>query len=843
MVRSISLLACKTCIFILLLCFYLPFSFARDNITLNHSISDGETIISIGQIFELGFFTPGNGSNNDPRRYVGIWYKSDPETIVWVANRNSPLNKKNGVFGIGEDGNIAIFDEHKSPVWKANVSVPPKGMVKLLDSGNLQILSNPLEVIWESFKHPTDTFLPGMEMDRNLVLKSWASNDDPAEGKFKFQLEHSQYTIRMERSIYWQSRVSGDFMPDDILPIVSSLLSNSNRSGITYNRTKTTSSSFSKNNTRLVMHFDGTVQYFTRLNESAPWNLTWWKPKNRCDKFRACGNYERCSNSENRSTCECLPGFKSNLPDSSRDFSGNCQRTAPLCDGVAKILNFKPLNVNKVEKPDHFPVSSENECKEVCLKDCNCQAYSIETSQVRGVTRKCWIWSYDLYNIQVEDTNGGREIHLRVQPNISPEPKQTKQDGGPNNINNQFKQWPLAFAVTVASVLALAFAVFYIFTRKAKVKKKEDQGSHQPLHFYDEQRQVKELIDSGGLNDEVKKGIDLPFFDFESILAATENFSEANKLGKGGFGPVYKGKFPGGQEIAVKRLSRVSGQGMEEFKNEVVLIARLQHRNLVRLLGYCIEGDEKILLYEFMPNKSLDSFIFDPNPSELLDWEMRFNIIMGIARGLLYLHQDSRLRIIHRDLKTNNILLDEEMNPKISDFGLARIFEGKQTEGATNRVVGTYGYMSPEYALDGFFSVKSDVFSFGVVILEIVSGKKNTGFYKSQEALSFLGYAWRLWQEDKVLDMMDRKLSAGSKTKTNEILKCINVGLLCVQEDPDDRPTMSDVITMLSSVSAALSTPKRPAFIVSRGFNYMAPSSSSSKAEPNNEITITLEGR
>ncbi|KAH7576823.1 hypothetical protein JRO89_XS01G0157200 [Xanthoceras sorbifolium] len=432
-------------------------------------------------------------------------------------------------------------------------------MVKLLDSGNLQILSNPLEVIWESFKHPTDTFLPGMEMDRNLVLKSWASNDNPAEGKFKFQLEHSQYTIRMERSIYWQSRVSGDFMPDDILPIVSSLLSNSNRSGITYNRTKTTSSSFSKNNTRLVMHFDGTVQYFTRLNESAPWNLTWWKPKNRCDKFRACGNYERCSNSENRSTCECLPGFKSNLPDSSRDFSGNCQRTAPLCDGVAKILNFKPLNVNKVEKPDHFPVSSENECKEVCLKDCNCQAYSIETSQVRGVTRKCWIWSYDLYNIQVEDTNGGREIHLRVQPNISPEPKQTKQDGGPNNINNQFKQWPLAFAVTVASVLALAFA------------------------------------------------------------------------------------------------------------------------------------------------------------------------------------------------------------------------------------------------------------------------------------------AWRLWQEDKVLDMMDRKLSAGSKTKTNEILKCINVGLLCVQEDPDDRPTMSDVITMLSSVSATLSTPKRPAFIVSRGFNYMA-SSSSSKAETNNEITITLEG-
>ncbi|KAL5865053.1 hypothetical protein ACOSQ3_002567 [Xanthoceras sorbifolium] len=670
-----------------------------------------------------------------------------------------------------------------------------------------------------------------MKMDGNLVLKSWKSNDNPAEGEFKFQLEDNQYTIKRKMSItYWKSGVSGDFMSDDILPIVSSLLSNSDRSGITYNHTRTTSSSFSKNNTRLVMYFDGTVQ----------------EPMNPCDEFRACGNSESCSNSENRSKCDCLPGFKSNSPDGSIDNSGSCQRTTPLCsNGVPNILNFRRLKVNKVRKPDkNFEVSSENDCKDEYLNDCYCQGYSNETSQFRGVTGNtaCWIWSDDLNNIQFEVTNGGREIHLRVQPNISAEANQTKPDGGPHSINNQFNQWPLAFAVIVASALALAFTVFYICARKSKVKKQEDQGSHQPLHFYDGQRQVKELIDSSGLNDEDKKGIDLPFFDFESILAATENFSEANKLGKGGFGPVYKGKFPGGQEIAVKRLSRVSGQGMEEFKNEVVLIARLQHRNLVRLLGYCIEGDEKILLYEFMPNKSLDSFIFDPNPSELLDWEMRFNIIMGIARGLFYLHQDSRLRIIHRDLKTSNILLDEEMNPKISDFGLARIFEGKQTEGATNRVVGTYGYMSPEYALDGFFSVKSDVFSFGVLILEIVSGKKNTGFYKSQETLSLLGYAWRLWQEDKVLDMMDRKLSAGSKTKTNEILKCINVGLLCVQEDPDDRPTMSDVITMLSSVSATLSTPKRPAFIVSRGFNYMA-SSSSSKAETNNEITITLEGR
>ncbi|PKI37963.1 hypothetical protein CRG98_041636 [Punica granatum] len=175
----------------------------------------------------------------------------------------------------------------------------------------------------------------------------------------------------------------------------------------------------------------------------------------------------------------------------------------------------------------------------------------------------------------------------------------------------------------------------------------------------------------------------------EIIVEATNNFSDENKLGQGGFGPVYKGKFPGGQEIAIKRLLSSSGQGFEEFRNEVILIARLQHRNLVRLLGYCIEGDEKILLYEYMPNKSLDSFIFDRTRRALLTWEIRMEIILGIARGMLYLHHDSRLRIIHRDLKTSNVLLDEETNPKISDFGLARIFEGKQTEASTNRVIGT----------------------------------------------------------------------------------------------------------------------------------------------------------
>ncbi|CAL5342504.1 unnamed protein product [Camellia sinensis] len=371
---------------------------------------------------------------------------------------------------------------------------------------------------------------------------------------------------------------------------------------------------------------------------------------------------------------------------------------------------------------------------------------------------------------------------------------------------------------------------------------RERREGSQALQMYGMERNVKNLIDSSEFKEDDKKGIDVLFFDLESILEATNYFSNENKLGEGGFGPVYKGIFLGGQEIAIKRLSSHSGQGLEEFKNEVVLIAKLQHRNLVRLLGYCIKGDEKILLYEYMPNKSLDTFIFDRTLCLSLDWEKRFDIILGIARGLLYLHQDSRLRIIHRDLKTSNILLDEEMNPKISDFGLARIVKGKETEANTMRIVGTYGYMSPKYALDGLFSIKSDVFSFGVIVLEIVSGKRNTGFYQSKQALNLLGYAWRLWNEEKALDLMDQTLI--ESCNRGEVFKCINVGFLCVQEDPRDRPNVSNVLSMLTNeATTPLPNPKEPAFVAKKWISF-APSSSFDKPETshsNNELTVSTE--
>ncbi|KAJ6885636.1 receptor-like protein kinase [Populus alba x Populus x berolinensis] len=324
-------------------------------------------------------------------------------------------------------------------------------------------------------------------------------------------------------------------------------------------------------------------------------------------------------------------------------------------------------------------------------------------------------------------------------------------------------------------------------------------------------RKQKEEEEVKGVDLYEMEDVELFQLDFGTVREATGNFSEDNKLGQGGFGTVYKGTLANGQDIAVKRLSRTSGQGELEFKNEVMLVAKLQHRNLVRLLGFCFEKEERILVYEFLPNSSLNNLIFDPVKRVLLDWETLYKIIYGIARGLLYLHEDSRLRIIHRDLKAANILLDENMNPKISDFGMARMFVMDQAQDSTSRVVGTFGYMAPEYVIRGHFSVKSDVYSFGVLVLEIVSGRKIGGSGIGDDGEDLLTYSWRKWNEGTPLDMIDPILNIGPRS---EIMRCIHIGLICVQENEALRPTMAQVSMMFSNYSVTLAAPSKPAFFM-----------------------------
>ncbi|OVA04967.1 Protein kinase domain [Macleaya cordata] len=306
------------------------------------------------------------------------------------------------------------------------------------------------------------------------------------------------------------------------------------------------------------------------------------------------------------------------------------------------------------------------------------------------------------------------------------------------------------------------------------------------------------------------------FFKLQTLQIATNFFSEINRLGHGGFGPVYVGLLSNGEEIAVKKLSLNSRQGVREFTNEVKLLLKIEHKNLVRLLGCCIEGPEKMLVYEYLPNKSLDNFLFDKDKRAMLDWRKRYEIIIGVARGLLYLHEESPERIIHRDIKASNILLDGQLKPKISDFGLARLFPWDDTHVSTFRISGTYGYMAPEYAMHGYLSAKTDVFSYGILVLEIVSGRKNYEGQLDEGEADLLSYTWTLWQEGKTLELVDPSLGT-TLINQDEVAMCIQLGLLCCQANIAERPDMNSVHLTLVSDSFNIPKPGKPGIQGRRG--------------------------
>ncbi|ESW35412.1 hypothetical protein PHAVU_001G233100 [Phaseolus vulgaris] len=413
-----------------------------------------------------------------------------------------------------------------------------------------------------------------------------------------------------------------------------------------------------------------------------------------------------------------------------------------------------------------------SDCWMRCLKNCSCEAYTYAFKDATG----CEIWSRDTSDFLESNSGVGRPIFFF--------PSQTKT----------------------------------IEKRKKRANIFSDIG---------ENTEISDACDEGREQWNEKTGNDTHKFEFITILEATDNFSSTNKIGEGGFGPVYKGKLPNGQEIAIKRLSKSSGQGLVEFRNEAMLIVKLQHTNLVRLLGFCIDREERILVYEYMANKSLNLYLFDATNRTELDWKIRYKIIQGIAQGLVYLHHYSRLKVLHRDLKASNILLDNELNPKISDFGMARILTLALVEEKTNKIVGTYGYMSPEYVMSGVISSKIDVYSFGVLLLEIVSGKKNIS---DSFSLNLIGYAWQLWIQGEALKLIDTLLN-GSCPHI-QVIRCIHIGLLCTQDKANDRPTMLEVISFLSNENTQLPSPLQPSLYTIKSVKEESCS--------NNELTLSV---
>ncbi|KAJ0785317.1 putative protein kinase RLK-Pelle-DSLV family [Helianthus annuus] len=753
---------------------------ALDNISAHQEIRDGKaTLVSEGEMFELGFFSPGKSK----KRYLGIWYKKiSYGTAVWVANRNTPIVDRSGMLKLSKQGNLVIRSGDNPMVWSSNSTGNNSVVVaQILDTGNL-VVWNKNKMIWQSFDYPGDTHLPGMKIGKDLItgsqrfLTSWKSPDDPSIGEYTNIYDTNGYPqiLRLQGEILVGRLGPWNGLGFSGLPIekenhIYSIKFVMNEKDI-YDTYELKSSVVQ----RVVVTWDGksmSLQWIERIKD---WIVYANAEVDTCDQYSLCGPYGICTINKHP-PYSCMDGFEPRNPKEweASDWVSGCIRKKPLhCkngneigdgdgDGFWKTVGVK---VPDTRRSWYNMSMTLGECEMACKGNCNCTEYA--NLDIRNGGSGCLLWLDELLDTREYDAD--QDIYIRM---AASELEGTNlhvfslyayvlnynyflMEGLVDSVSEfNKKKRILILALLTSSAVTLLFVAAYAYRKLKKRTHMKRRGKWYGYVEKDKSLQMEQLDD-------------LQCFSIYEITRATCNFRVSNKIGEGGFGPVYKGVLEDGREIAVKQLSETSQQGLDEFKNEVTCIAKLQHRNLVKLLGYCIHQNELILIYEYMTNKSLDQFLF----------------------RILYLHQDSRLQIIHRDLKAGNILLDGDMHPKISDFGLARMFKGYNTTSKTNKVVGTYGYISPEYAINGRFSIKSDVFSFG---------------------------AWRLFKEGRSIELMSGSLQ--DSHVVSKVLRTIHVGLLCVQHHAEDRPTMLSVVLMLVS-EGTLPEPKQPAFFNEESF-------------------------
>ncbi|XP_039835226.1 G-type lectin S-receptor-like serine/threonine-protein kinase At1g11300 [Panicum virgatum] len=826
-----------------------------DRLVPGKPLLPGTTVISDGGDFALGFFSP---SNSTPEKlYLGIWYNNIPQfTVVWVANRETPAMSSSAPSLVitNNTSDLVLSDANGRVLWTTNTttsassSPSPRsnttGSVAVLtNTGNLILRSPGGMVLWQSFDHPTDTLLPGMKIwrshktDEGNRLVSWKGPDDPSPGAFSFGWETDQFIqafIRNGSLPEWRGLVWTGFT-------VSSQY-DANTSIVVYVAYEDTVDEMSAIITvsdgaphlRSVMSYSGRVEGHVWKRDSSEWAMLGVYPDYECSRYGYCGPSGYCDHTDaNSPTCKCFDGFEPVDKEEWNNgrFSQGCRRKEAFqCgDGFLALPDMKVP-----DKFERIGRKTFQECAAECSANRSCVAYAYATlngSTAKGDGTRCLVWIGDHRLVDAQ------KLGVRPYNTAGADSQETlylRVAGMPSgNAGKRTKNNKLKVMILILAVFIVLSSILLVWVRKFRGRKTNTGNQKKLMHggF----PTLDELGREKNTND-----FELPFLKFQDILVMTNNFSSTFMIGQGGFGKVYKGTLEGGREVAIKRLSRDSDQGNQEFRNEVILIAKLQHRNLVRLLGCCIEGDEKLLIYEYLPNKSLDAIIFNHERNATLDWPIRFGIIKGVARGLLYLHHDSRLTIVHRDLKASNILLDAEMRPKIADFGMARIFGDNQENANTRRVVGTYGYMAPEYAMEGIFSAKTDVYSFGVLLLEVVSGIKISSVDRIPSYANLIVYAWNLWKEGKAKDLVDKCIV--ENCLLDEASLCVHMGLLCVQENPDDRPFMSSVVLNLENGCTTLPAPNHPAYFVKR--NSDEGQMSESIVNSKNTVTLTvIEGR
>ncbi|XP_057827970.1 G-type lectin S-receptor-like serine/threonine-protein kinase At2g19130 [Cryptomeria japonica] len=741
-----------------------------DTLRLGDSLTGNQSLISKNGTFALGFFSP-KGTNN---WYIGIWYTLiSQKATVWVANRENPVRNMTGVLRFSEDGHLRLFDGKGRSVW--STAIGQKGSRAIItDSGNFIMLDTyKSAIVWESFAHPTDTWLPGMKMWKGMTIISWKNTLDPASGLFSFLMDMSPGKTQMMMFYnntvpYWSSgECSGNSctkVPE--LQVKKKVLASSVRLSPSriYNAFGISPIDHTPTG-RFVLDENGELQLYFWMDDGR-WSMKWSTHRGQCSDYEICGAYGLCNAND---VCSCVQGFTP-YNDSRGWWSSGCSRRRPLQCSATEGTTDGFLEAKNQYLSEKEAVIINNEptqqgCQTACLNNCSCTAFGLAISD-RPV---CRLWFGNLWGMRV--SSGSQSVFIRLASS------ELRHSTSERRNKTSGLIILLSAAASFFVVSALLLTAFILWKRRRLVKK----------------------------NVEEEVPVSLKKFSYKELRIATENFK--HKLGSGAFGSVFKGTLPDNTIVAVKRLEG-STQVEKQFRAEIITTGRIQHANLVRLWGFCVEHSRRLLVYAYMPNGSLNSFLFSKSEDveKVLDWTTRFQIILGTARGLVYLHEECRDRIIHCDIKPENILLDGDFSPKVADFGLAKLV-GRDFSRVLTTTRGTRGYLAPEWISGVPITPKVDVYSFGMTLLEILSGRRNLDLTVEDSRMYFPTWASSQIQRENILGVVDARIA--SEVNIEEVRRAAVIAGLCIQDDENQRPSMSEVIKILEGTMEA-SVPQIP---------------------------------
>ena len=750
-------------------------------------------LISPDKTFTCGFYTF-NGTTN--AYFFSIWFtNSKDKTVVWTANRGKPVHSRGSRVTLRKDGALVLTDLGGSNVWQTNTSLIEVDRAELLNSGNL-VLKNTLgTILWQSFDFPTDTLLPTQLFTKNQKLVSRISPLMFASGYFSFFFDNDN-VLKM---VYDGPEISSLYWPDPNFNVFLSgrTVYNNSRIAILDDMGTFVSSDqlqFSASDMgfelkrRLTIDYDGNFRLYSLNNLSGLWTITWQAISQQCTVHGLCGRNAICVYTP-APKCSCPPYYE---PFNSSDWSKGCKPKFDRSCSDSQFLEMPHVRYFGFDLNNTKNISFKD-CRQLCLGDCRCQAFQYEaTWEGTCVTKFALFNGYRPFEarIYLRIPNRAQVIELNTL-NVSrlqcdPEPNIVLSSETYYDTSKQSFNWVYLYSFSggIGTLEVVMFVAGWCFLfKKHGISASLEEGYRT---FYSQFRR----------------------FSHNELKRATKNFSQV--IGRGSFGAVYKGVLADDRVVAVKKLENMV-QGEDEFWAEVNTIGRINHMNLASICGFCSEGKHRMLVYDYVENKSLEKHMFSSSSINndthtLLEWETRFKIALGTAKGLAYLHHECLEWVIHCDVKPENILLDNDFEPKISDFGLAKLCQrDAHSLSHLSKIRGTQGYMAPEWMMNLPLTAKIDVYSYGVLILELVRGIRLSSFMVDElgeEKITELTKLVRLAKgkmrdgEDLWMDnIVDPRLEG--KFSKNQVAKVVEIGIFCVEDDPNKRPTMESIVQIL----------------------------------------------